>query len=67
MPKVGSEVGSPDGRASVVSINMLKLEAKVKIDDKAGGWIYKYFPVDELRFKKNMQIDNDDDSDELSE
>ncbi len=70
MPKVGSEVGSPEGRAIVVSINMLKMEAKVKIDDKAGGWIYKDFPVDALHFKRNTQIetdDKDDDLDELSE
>ena len=70
MPKVGSEVGSPEGRAIVVSVNMLKLEAKVKIDDHNGGWIYKDFPVDELRFKRNIQQDNDDaddDSDELPE
>ena len=70
MPKVGGEVGSPDGKAIVVSINMLKMEAKVKIDDKAGGWIYKDFPVDELHFKKNTQLevdDKDDDLEELSE
>ena len=70
MPKVGSEVGSPEGRAIVVSINMLKMQAKVKIDDKAGGWIYKDFSVDELRFKKNNQPeidDKDDDLEELSE
>ncbi|MBE5739470.1 MAG: stage 0 sporulation protein [Clostridiales bacterium] len=67
MPKVGSEVGSPDGRAIVVSINMLKMQAKVKIDDKAGGWIYKDFSVDELRFKKNNQSENDDKDDDLEE
>ena len=70
MPKVGSEVGSPEGKAIVVSVNMLKLEAKVKIDDHNGGWIYKDFPVDELRFKRNIQQENDDaddDSDELPE
>ena len=70
MPKVGSEVGSPDGKAIVVSVNMLKLEAKVKMDDHNGGWIYKDFPVSELRFKRNFQQENDDeddDSDELSE
>ena len=69
MPKVGGEVGTPEGKAIVVSVNMLKLEAKVKIDDKNGGWIYKDYPVDELHFKRNVQQDNDDtdDSDELPE
>ncbi len=52
MPKVGSEVGCPDGRAIVVSLNMLKMKVTVKMDDHGGGWIYKEFPVEELRFKK---------------
>ncbi len=60
MPKVGSEVGSPDGRGIVASLNMLKMEVKVKIDDKAGGWIYKDFPVSEIKFKKNTQVEKDD-------
>jgi cell fate regulator YaaT (PSP1 superfamily) len=65
MPKVGSEVGSPEGRAFVVSINMLKMEVKVKIDDHNGGWIYKDYPVEELRFKRNHQIEKDDDDDDV--
>ncbi len=68
VPKVGSEVGSPDGKAIVVSVNMLKMEAKVKIDDRSGGWIYKDFKVDDLRFKRQNQPekeDADDDSDIL--
>jgi cell fate regulator YaaT (PSP1 superfamily) len=68
VPKVGGEVGTPDGKAIVVSVNMLKMLVKVKIDDKSGGWIYKDFPVDEVRFKRNFQAereDNDDDLDEL--
>ena len=67
MPKVGAEVGSPEGRAIVVSINMLKMQAKVKIDDKAGGWIYKDFAVEDLRFKKNTQPENDDNDEDLDE
>ena len=68
VPKVGSEVGSPDGRAIVVSVNMLKMDAKVKIDDRNGGWIYKDFKVDELRFKRQAQPEKeeaDDDCDVL--
>lgn len=68
MPKVGSEVGTPDGRANVVSVNMLKLEATVKIDDHNGGLMYKTFPVDALEFKRNLppeKEENDDDSDVL--
>ena len=67
MPKVGSEVGTPEGRAIVVSVNMLKMMVKVKADDKNGGWIYKDYPVDELRFKKNNKREEEpeDDSDEI--
>jgi cell fate regulator YaaT (PSP1 superfamily) len=68
MPKVGAEVGTPDGKAIVASINMLKMEVKVKIDDKNGGWIWKDFPVQDVRFKKNNQpekVEKDDDSDVL--
>ena len=68
MPKVGSEVMSPEGRAIVVSPNMLKMEVKVKMDDRNGGWIYKDYPVDMLRFKKGNQPEKeeaDDDTDEI--
>ncbi len=61
MPKVGAEVGTPDGKAIVASLNMLKMQVKVKMDDKAGGWIYKDFPVEEIRFKKNNQVEKEDD------
>ena len=64
MPKVGAEVGSPDGKAIVVSLNMLKMIVRVKIDDKNGGWIYKDYPVDELRFKKVEPTPTKDEDDE---
>ena len=51
MPKVGSEVGTPDGTGTVVNVNMLKMEAKVRIDKNEGS-AYKDFKVDELRFKR---------------
>jgi cell fate regulator YaaT (PSP1 superfamily) len=69
MPKVGGEVGTPEGKAIVVSVNMLKMDVKVKIDDRNGGWIYKDYPVDKLRFKRNSKVlpeeEEGDDSDEL--
>ena len=69
MPKIGSEVGTPEGRATVASVNMLKMEVKVKIDDKNGGLIFKDFPVDQIRFKKGNKPEveeKDDDLDVLS-
>ena len=68
MPKIGAEVQSPEGKAIVAGINMLKMEVKVKIDDRNGGWIWKDYPVEDIRFKKNTQPekeDKDDDSDVL--
>ncbi len=64
MPKVGAEVATPDGRAIVVSLNMLKMEVKIKMEDKAGGWIYKDFPVADIRFKKNNQPQQGEDDEE---
>ncbi len=64
MPKVGSEVGTPDGRGTVASVNMLKMQVKVKIEDKNGGLIFKDFPVNEIKFKKNNQPEKADDQDE---
>ncbi len=61
MPKVGAEVGTPDGKAIVVSLNMLKMRVTTKMDDKSGGWVYKDFPVEEIHFKKNNQPQDKED------
>lgn len=67
MPKVGSEVGTPEGRAIVVGVNMLKMEVKIKMDDRNGGWIYKDYPVDQIRFKKNNQPEKEEPEDDEDE
>ena len=70
VPKIGSEVGTPEGKAIVAAVNMLKMEVKVKIDDHNGGWIWKDYSVSEIRFKRPTQPEkkeNDDDLDELTE
>ena len=64
MPKVGSEVGTPDGRAIVASVNMLKMQVKTKMDDRNGGWIYKDFPVEDVRFKKYINNDKAEDDED---
>ena len=65
LPKVGAEVGTPEGKAIVASLNMLKMEVRVKIDDKNGGWLFKDYPASELRFKKNNPAPQEkDDEDE---
>ena len=69
MPKVGSEVGTPDGKATVASVNMLKMDVLVKQEDGNGGLAYKTFPVSQIRFKKNgnnqpVVEDEDDEAEE---
>ena len=55
MPKVGSEVGTLEGRGIVASVNMLKMTVKVKIDDQNGGLLYKDFALEEVKFKRPNQ------------
>ncbi len=66
VPKIGAEVTTPDGSGLVVSVNMLKMLVKVKIEDKQGGLIYKDFPSDRVRVKKGGFVPNasDDEDDE---
>lgn len=67
VPKIGSDADTPDGRGTVVSVNMLKMLVKVRIDDKSGGMIYKDFPVSEIRFKKPADKDGRDEKEALFE
>lgn len=69
LPKVGAEVGTPDGKATVASLNMLKMQVRVKQDDGAGGWVFKEFPVEEIKFKKPpvAQAQEQDDEDDTIE
>ena len=68
LPKVGSEVGTPEGKAIVSALNMLKMQVRVKIDDGNGGWLFRDFPASELKFKKREQQpvekEQDDEEDE---
>lgn len=65
VPKIGSEVTSPDGKGTVVNVNMLKMLVRVRIEDKAkDSIVYKDYPLDELKFKKPAQPSKEDDEDE---
>ena len=65
MPKVGSEVMTPEGRGTVVSHNMLKMLLRVKIE-KDGSLVYRDFPVEEVRFKsKKEEPGPEDESEEI--
>lgn len=50
MPKIGSIVATPDGDGMVVNVNMLKMQVRVKIEDKEKDlFTYKDFSLEELK------------------
>lgn len=71
VPKVGSEATAPDGTGTVVSVNMLKMQAKILFSDALGNVAYRDYPVSDLKFKKPTQNkdaqkdENEDESDVL--
>lgn len=70
MPKIGSEVETPDGKGSVVNVNMLKMEVRVRIDDKEKDiFTYHDYPLSEIRFKNNRKQEKEEEeiSDDLRE
>ena len=68
MPKPGSEVGTPDGKGTVVNINMLKMEVRVRIEDKEKDlFTYHDYPVTSLKFKVSHKPDKEDRDEELDE
>jgi cell fate regulator YaaT (PSP1 superfamily) len=66
VPKVGSEVGTPDGNGTVINVNMLKMQAKVKIEN-GEAVSYHDYDIDKLKFKRCPQKDNGDDDDKLDD
>ncbi len=65
LPKTGSEVGTPDGKGTVVSLNYLKMEARVKSGDINNGFTFKDYPASQLRFKKPLvSKEKEDEEDE---
>ena len=55
VPKIGSSASSPDGTGTVVSVNMLKMEVKLRLSDNAGNIAYRDYPVSALQFKKQQE------------
>lgn len=73
VPKIGSEADTPDGKGTVVNVNMLKMLVKVKIEQNDNISFHEY-PVEEIRFMRGNVVmgkenlgEEDDDSDELPE
>jgi cell fate regulator YaaT (PSP1 superfamily) len=70
MPKIGSEVETPDGKGSVVSNNMLKLITRVKIVHADKSEVYRDYPVAELKWTKRdngQKAEKDDDEEDFKE
>lgn len=60
VPKLGSEVSTPDGKGTVVNVNMLKMEVKVKIEQK-DAVSYHDYPVDKIRFRRGGVEEKEED------
>ena len=58
MPKIGSAIGTPEGKGTVIASDMLKMTVRVKIE-KDGAVFYRDFPVSELSFKRGEAADDD--------
>ena len=62
VPKVGSEVGTPEGKGTVVNVNMLKMDVKVKIEQK-DSVTYRDFKPEQLKFKRGKDNEKQDKND----
>ena len=47
-PRIGSAVLTPEGKGTVIAVNMLKMEVRVKIEQD-GALVYRDFPADVLQ------------------
>ncbi len=66
MPKLGALISTPEGKGNVVSVNMLKMQVKVKIE-KDGALLYRDFPVTEISFKKGNEVEEEDETPQKEE
>ena len=67
MPKVGSEVTTPDGKSTVISNNMLKMTVKTRAAQKDGTLVYKDYDLKDVKINKQKKVEKDDDESEISE
>ncbi len=59
MPKIGAEVDTPEGKGNVVTVNMLKLTVRVKIE-KDGALVYRDFPLDDLKGPRGAEEEGEE-------
>lgn len=52
MPKVGTEVTTPDGKGTVGFVNLLKEKVSVRVESSEGVSAYKDYDLKDIKFKK---------------
>lgn len=57
MPKIGSEVDTPDGKAIVVTNNMLTMVVTTKKQAQDGGFTYKEYKLSEIKVKRPNRLE----------
>lgn len=67
MPKINSEVTTPDGKATVVSNDMLKKVVTVRFNLADGNVELKNYNLDQIKAKQTLEVSDDDNSDEIKE
>lgn len=67
MPKINSEVTTPDGKATVVSNDMLKKVVTVRFNLSDGNVELKNYNLDQIKAKQTLEVSDDDNSDEIKE
>lgn len=58
MPKIGSEVTTPDGKAIVVTNNMLTMVVTTKRPAQDGGFTYKEYKLSEIKVKRPNKLED---------
>mgnify|MGYP003299237387 FL=1 len=61
MPKINSEIKTPDGKAIVLSNDMLKKVVTAKITLHDGSVEIKQYPLDKIKAKHTLSVDDHDD------
>ncbi|MBR2371887.1 MAG: stage 0 sporulation family protein [Clostridia bacterium] len=67
MPKINSEIKTPDGKAIVMSNDMLKKVVTAKITGADGSVEIKQYPLDKIKAKHTLSVDDDDVSEDLKD
>lgn len=61
-PKIGGVVATPEGKGTVVTVNMLKMEVRVKIEKDGGNFVYRDFPVEKVNFRRAQEKEEGNDN-----